>query len=67
MSTKTEKVWVIVHENTGLLYYTLAEDKEYCMSKFINAAPPRRSWQWWMDAGYRCVRATITYEVPDER
>ena len=67
MSTKTEKVWVVVHENTGLLYYTIKGDKEFCISKYINTAPPMRSWQWWMGAGYRCVCATITYEVPDER
>lgn len=67
MSTKSEKVWAIVHENTGLFYRSVVGDKEFCMSEFINSHPPMRSWQWWAARGHRCVRATITYEVPDER
>ena len=68
MSTKSEKVWVIILKDNGALYGSTEGSRKACIDD-ITRLPndwKEESWDDLYAQGYRCVRATLTYAVPDE-
>lgn len=60
MSTHSEKVWVIVLRKP--LLHTVTRFKSHSIGQLKSAM----TWTKLRRLGYRCVRATLTWEEPDE-
>ncbi len=59
-----EKKWVIIGYNGTFLNHTISDNRNISIKRVETAR--LSNWKYLKSRGYKCVRATLSCEIPDE-